>query len=121
MMQGTPVGKMINNRFATEGGHMRQGLKFYKRGDYNLAIAEFSADIEADPRNEVAYKNRALCFLKMGDFEKSISDCNESIKLDHSFTAAYRVRGKAYEENGELESARADYDMAEELGSNRDV
>jgi tetratricopeptide (TPR) repeat protein len=103
-MQGTPVGKMINDRCAIEGGHMRQGLKFYKRGDYNLAIAEFSAAIKSDPRNEVAYKNRGLAYLKMGDYERAIADSDEAIKIAPEFEAAHIVLGRAYDENVELES-----------------
>lgn len=50
------------------------GNEFFKRGEFNQSIKEYTAAIELDKENPVYYSNRSMAYLKVKDFQNSLND-----------------------------------------------
>src|SRR5687767_4628448 len=59
-----------------------RGNAYFRNGDYDPAIEDYSKSIQADPKYARAFNNRGLAFGKRSDYTRAISDFNQSIKLD---------------------------------------
>jgi len=92
----------------------------FNMGDWDGAIAAASGAIALDPKNEVAFTNRAGAYANTGKLKEAIQDCNTAIGINPYFPLAYNNRGYALELSGHLPQAILDYemscDMANELG-----
>ena len=53
----------------------------YARGNYDDAIADFSAAIKLDPAFDSAYYGRATVWQKKKDYQRALSDAKEAAKL----------------------------------------
>src|SRR5262249_47580211 len=98
--------------------YFRRAQLYFNNGDYDRAIADFSAFIRLRPNSVVAFNERGLSFGKKGDYDKAIADYTEAIRLNPFWSALpYYNRGSAYEKKGELEKALADFREALKKGS----
>jgi Tetratricopeptide repeat len=98
--------------------YFRRAQLYFSNGDYDRAIADFSAFIRLRPNSVVAFNERGLSFGKKGDYDKAIADYTEAIRLNPVWSALpYYNRGTAYEKKGELEKALADFREALNKGS----
>ncbi|HKP85887.1 MAG TPA: tetratricopeptide repeat protein [Blastocatellia bacterium] len=77
--------------------------------DYKRFTAEFSQEIESNPKNAIAYMNRALLRIFKGDKKKALNDINQAITIDPNLYVAYGV--KALSEDSD-KKALADIDRA---------
>jgi Flp pilus assembly protein TadD len=91
------------------------GMEKGIQGDYQGAIAEFSALIRRYPHQPEAYYNRGIARLKIGDRQGAMADYNQALRLKPNFAEAYTERGLLYWELGDRESAIADLQKAAEL------
>ena len=103
-------------------GHGRQtsydqGIEFFKKGQYDQAIASFTKAIQASPKNAVYYNSRGLAYYDNKSLDKAIADYNKAIQLDPKFAVAYNNRGLAYYYKGAPDRAMADYNKAIAAGS----
>ena len=85
---------------------------------YNPTMAEDKRNIELDPNNALAYRNRGNSYNELGQNERAIEDYDKAIELDPNVAAAYNRRGISYSELGQNERAIEDYDKAIALDSN---
>jgi len=97
------------------------GNDYYRKGDYDRAIAEYNRAIRADPNYIIAYIHRGNAYYNKGDYDRAIADYNQAIRLDPNFIAAYHNRGNAYDEKGDYDKAIADYNQVLRLGANNAV
>ncbi len=67
-----------------------EGYNFYKKGDFNNAIAEYTKAVDIDPNNNEAYYYRGRAYVKTGEDEKALSDFIQSIELDPHHFESYR-------------------------------
>ena len=92
-----------------------------QKGNYEAAIALFSAGIELNPDNHYLYNDRGLSYLEKGDKDEAISDFSKAIELKPDFAEAYYNRGLAYFKQGRgagyLPNAISDFTKAIELKS----
>ena len=80
----------------------------YQKGNYDLAIAEFSASIRLGERE--AYFGRAQAYFKKGDYDRAIADLDNVIQLQNdSSPAALELRGKAFLKKAAYQSAVLDF------------
>ncbi len=82
---------------------------------YDIAIAEHTATLKADPANVQALLNRAAAHARKGDHRKAVVDYSAVIELQPSEPAHYRRRGLAHTRNRDLDAAIADYTEALKL------
>ena len=93
----------------------RADAHYWKKGDSDNAITDYTKAIEHDPEYADAYNYRGICHLSNGDVDEAIADYTRAIRLDPEFTEAYKDRATAYLGNGEFDEAIADYTKAIQL------
>jgi tetratricopeptide (TPR) repeat protein len=83
--------------------------------DHELRIKGCSEVIQRNPRDAVAYHNRAEAYSVKGDIDRAISDYTKAIVLDPNYAPAYNGRGRAYVSKGDYVRAVDDVTRAGEL------
>lgn len=86
----------------------RKGNEYFKKGDYENAIACYSRSIDLDPKNALSLANRAQAYLNLSKYffslllflhhvrnELAEKDCTAALLLDPKFVKAYLRRGTA--------------------------
>lgn len=89
-----------------------RGNARYRKGDYDLAIADYGEAIKANPRYARAFNNRGLAFQKKGDYARAIADFSQAIRLDPKSAPAFVNRAETFRRKGELRRASNDYNAA---------
>jgi tetratricopeptide (TPR) repeat protein len=131
----------------TAGAFLDRGILFAIRGDWELAIADFTEAIKLDSTLAAAwaFRGRALIasvsfILEIGKdfsgisgiavdaknitaeqkagYNKAIADYTQAIKLNPNFAPAYKDRGTAYSFSGDYDKALADFNQALRLNPN---
>lgn len=90
----------------------KNAKSYYRAGDYDRAIKQYTEAIRLDPANTKYHRNRGMAYRKKGDHDRAIQDYTEAIRLDPSYTFAYRSRGLAHADKGDYDRAIADYTEA---------
>lgn len=90
----------------------RLGIDFYNQGEFEQAIAKFSAAIAINPKDAFAFKCRSFVWSAKGENGKALADINEAIVLDPKDGLAYFSRGNLWRNEGESDKALADYNEA---------
>ncbi|MFP4220950.1 MAG: tetratricopeptide repeat-containing serine protease family protein, partial [Phormidium sp.] len=98
--------------------HVQQGNLYFAQGDYQGAIAEFTAAIEAEDESGMAYTNRAVAWIQLRDYAAAIEDLTAAIANGEYDARTHYNRGVAYARQGNLQAAEQDYTRAIQLDSN---
>ncbi len=61
--------------------YRNRGVAYYKQGDLDRAIADFTRAIELDPDNGTAFYARGTAYAEAGEKEKAIADLEQALKL----------------------------------------
>ena len=112
--QGEEENRELDN-LQTYWDYIRRGLRFYRKGDYLMALEQYNKAIELDSKEPVAYNDRAVVYKHLGDLNKSLDDCNMAINLKPNYEYAYANRGNVFSNRREYEKAIDDYTKAIEL------
>ena len=94
-----------------------RGVAYNRKGEYDLAIADYDRAIEIDPEFAGAYSNRGNVYDSQGKYDLAISDYNRAIELNPRYAAVYNNRGTAYHHKGEYGLAISDYKKTIEINS----
>jgi tetratricopeptide (TPR) repeat protein len=62
--------------------YKEKGNEYFKKGDYEKAIENYTYACEIDPKNHLYYTNRSLCYASMKRWDKSLRDADKSIALN---------------------------------------
>jgi tetratricopeptide (TPR) repeat protein len=89
-----------------------RGVAYYRKGDTDRAIADFTEAIRLDPKNATTHNKRGVAYHRKGDMDRAIADFTEAIRLDPKLAYAYNGRGDAYREKGDTDRAIADFNEA---------
>jgi tetratricopeptide (TPR) repeat protein len=100
---------------ASKGNPVQEGIEKGEKGDLDGAIADFSHAIELDPKNAIAYSNRAHAKRLKKDAAGALADCTRAIELDPNFAEAYFERGTLKGRNKDADGAIADLTRAIKL------
>ncbi len=92
-----------------------RGFSWYKKGDYDEAIFDYTKAIELNPRYAEAYYNRGIAFDDKGDYDRAIFDYTKAIELNPRYAEAYVNRGIAYGSKGQLDQAISNFNAAIEI------
>ena len=95
-----------------------RGILWKRKGDYDRAIADFTAAIRINPKYSSAYTNRGVAYVEEHDYDRALADYNVAIQLDPKDAVAYNNRGVAWKNKGEYDLAIADYNTAIKLDKN---
>ena len=98
-----------------ESLYSSRGMAYEERGEYNLAIVDYTKAVELDPENAERYISRGIAYRLKSDFDSAIEDFNEAINLNSNDFRAYNHRGIVYRMKGEYNKAITDYNKAIEL------
>jgi len=77
----------------------------FEAGQYEDAIAEYTAGLEIDDTNHILYSNRAAANLALKRWEDARADSLKCIAIKETFTKAYLRLATAQKELGELDEA----------------
>jgi tetratricopeptide (TPR) repeat protein len=85
---------------------------YNEKQDYEHAISDCKAAIEANPRYSYAYGNLAVSYLKLKDYPKALAALDRSIELKTDFLWSHLNRAQAFEASGKTRPALMDYQYA---------
>ena len=92
------------------------GGAYFKKGQYDQAIADYTKAIELDPKYAEAYKSRGFVYTSKGQHDQAIADCSKAIELDPKYVGAYKNRGYAYYSKEKYDKAWEDVHKVQSLG-----
>jgi len=72
-----------------------KGNEFFKKGDYERAIENYTYATEMDPKNHIFMTNRSLCYASMKNWAKSLRDADKAIALKSDWEKGHYRRGVA--------------------------
>ncbi|HWB58198.1 MAG TPA: tetratricopeptide repeat protein, partial [Chthoniobacteraceae bacterium] len=87
----------------------------------DLAIADFTKQIEADPGNALALFHRGHLLGDKGEADKAIADYTEALRVDPKLVEALINRGDTYRQKGDYDRALADLNAAIDIDATRAV
>jgi len=88
-----------------------RGYFFFRLGDYNQAIKEYTAAIGLDDKDALLYSGRGKAFRYLNKLNEAIKDYNKAIELEPSAYDFFN-RGMSYAGLGNNKQAIKDYTMA---------
>jgi len=92
--------------------YFNRGLAYQKKGEVDLAIANYTKATKLNPNDFIAYYNRGKAYNEKGDYDRTIADLTKAIKLKPKLAQVYNNRGAVYDSKGEVDRAIADYTKA---------
>ena len=95
-----------------------RGNAYYKMGEFDRAIADFTAAIALNPNDAIAHYNRGNAYDERAELDSAIADWDKAIAINPNYAAAYGNRGIAYRKMGEFGRAIADYTKAIKINPN---
>ena len=85
------------------------------KGDYDLAIADYTRSIELRPSAGTPYNNRGVAYVRKGDHVRAMRDFDKAIELDPTLAGAYYNRADANVFQQDFDRGIADFTKAIEL------
>lgn len=92
--------------------YIDRGVFLRDEGEFEGAIVNFTHALELDPKQWLAYTERARAWIRRGEFKKAVDDCDAALAIEQR-DDAYGVRGDAYRKLGDYAKAVADYDSSQ--------
>lgn len=83
----------------------RTGEDFFKAGNYQDAISQFSSALGFDPEYKDAYFMRGCAYERTGEYSKAADDFNRLVVFDPKNAEVYYHLGKAYHEMKQYDQA----------------
>jgi DnaJ family protein C protein 7 len=78
----TPPPHKSNGSVAEADSFKLAGNKFFKDGNYNRAIEEFTKAIEINPSSSIYLSNRAAAYLSANRYLEALEDAERALELD---------------------------------------
>ncbi|OFX61613.1 MAG: hypothetical protein A2046_09935 [Bacteroidetes bacterium GWA2_30_7] len=94
---------------------INEGNNKITANDLDGALSVWNKAIETEPKNDIAYGQRAITYIRKGDAENAMKDLNEAIRLKPENSTYYGNRAYIYKELGKNKEALSDYDKAIQL------
>jgi tetratricopeptide (TPR) repeat protein len=95
--------------------HYNKGNDYFEKGQWDLAISEYTKSIEIDPKHFEPYHYRGIAYRHKGQYDQAISDFTKAIELNPEWANAYYNRGFAYLNKTQYDQAISDCTKAIEL------
>ncbi|MFL6537801.1 MAG: tetratricopeptide repeat protein, partial [Chthoniobacterales bacterium] len=98
--------------------HAQAGMQAAQAKNYDLAIAEFTKQIEAAPKDTKGYTNRGTAYRNAGKLNEAIADFTKAIEVDPKDDLAYIGRGQTLQLQQNFPAAIADFNKVLEIKPN---
>ena len=108
----------MKQKQAAEQFHAR-GYDARKKGDYELAIQQYSEALQIFPHHFKALFNRGFAYDKMGMFDQAIDDYSNAIQLDPNNAYTYYNKGISLDRKGDYDEAINCFTQAISIESNK--
>ncbi len=86
-----------------------RGVGYWREGNYDRAIADYTKAIQIDPQYARAYMRRGAAYAGKSDYDRSLADSTMAIELDPKNFKAYGNRALAYAHKDDFDRAIFDY------------
>lgn len=103
-------GKLGKDKLAT--AYANRCLIQMQRKASDLAIADCTQAIAADPAKALAYAQRGEAYCQKGDVQRCVADFDEAMRIDPSDASFVYLRGVARADAGDADGAIADLTKA---------
>jgi Caspase domain len=111
-----PVIADLSRRIAANGNdaiaHYKRGQIYAVRHAYALAVADFDAVLNLDPKQAEALNNRCWTRAATGDLQAALADCGQALQINPGLTDALDSRGLVNLKLGKTADAIRDYSDA---------
>jgi tetratricopeptide (TPR) repeat protein len=100
-------------------GFVGRGDSYAEKGEYDLAISDYSKALELNPLDPMfvhAYFNRGVAYFQKGKYNQAIADFTKVIEIKPTDADARFRRAAAYLFKGEYDKAWEDVHKAQNLG-----
>jgi tetratricopeptide (TPR) repeat protein len=94
-----------------------RSLEQFQEGDWDGVIRTTTTALAFDPKDVVAYTNRAGAYANKGLLKEALDDADMAITLNPDFALAHNNRGYTMEKMGYEKVALEDYALACKMGS----
>jgi lipoprotein NlpI len=95
--------------------YYNRGYEYWRKDEYDRAIADYSEAIRLDPSLTEAYNNRALSLYETGEYNRALPDYEKALQLDPKHTNSYYGLGNLYRSKAEYSKSIENYTKALEL------
>lgn len=92
-----------------------RGSWHQKKGELDLALADYASSIKLEPKNVESYDYRADVYQQKGDYDRALSDYDRASKLDPDYAAAHYSRAMIFEKKKDFAKAREEYNATIKL------
>jgi len=89
-----------------------RGVVYASKGDFNLAIIDYTRALQINPNHGDAFYNRGLSYVKKERYEEAEKDFDSAIRLAPDSADAYCNRGNVRYQLGKFDAAIEDYTSA---------
>ena len=96
-------------------------LAYSSKGNYDLAIKDFTQSIQLKPDFVEAYYGRGSAYYNKGNYDQAIKDYTQAIQRGSGYAEAYFGRGLAYKNKNDSPKAIADFKKSLELTKDPDT
>src|ERR1700741_3153535 len=98
-----------------------RGIAYYKQGQYDQAIADYTKALQIKPSDAEVYNNRGVVYGVTGQYDQAISDFTKALEINPKYAEAYNNRAYAYYYMKDYGRAWADLHEAQQLGAKIDT
>ncbi len=98
--------------------YIHRGAAWYRLGNFDQAIDDFTSALNLDPTSADALKNRGLTYKKIGQSKEAFGDFTRALRLQPRSPELYNLRGAAYLDDRQYSAAIIDFTKA--IGLNQD-
>ena len=92
--------------------HFQKGNEYAQAGDFEKAVVEYQAVLEAEPENVSVLTNLGVVYYSLGQLDEAIAQYNKALELAPQDADIHSNLAAAYVQKGELEKARQSYQRA---------
>ena len=92
--------------------YVERGIAYRAKGEYDLAIADYSEALRIDPNDVLSYANRGNAYRAKGQNDLAMADYNQALRIDPNYAIAYHNRGRAFFGLARFTDSGADFGRA---------
>jgi tetratricopeptide (TPR) repeat protein len=110
----TPTGnaQTVQSDPQSAADYVNRGNAYFKKGEYDKAIADYTQAIQLNPGSAEVYYIRGNMYSDIKEYDKALTDYAEATRLDPQNPLVHLNRGMVYRDKGEYEKAIVDYTLA---------